>query len=482
MTAPPTITPGGARGQRGQIVLRALLLVLAAGLLLFAGGRQRWRWDLSEGARNSLSPRTVELLRALPEAPSITLYLPDREPERARCAALFGACQAERPGLRWTVVDPGREPARALAAGVQSSGTVVVRVGEREERYSIERAATGDYPVVEAPLAQSFMALARGTAPRLVLVQGPGLRALQGPEGLAGLASLCEGAGWSVTPWWPLAERAPVPPPELLLLPGPHLALPPALLDALVTQLDAGAGLLVLLDPAAEMADSSRDAGLGPLLAARGIHPGPGFVVDLSEENIALDRGFEVPVVLRYAPHPATRDFLDRPEPTCFPLARALDLDADVPVPPVPLLLTGDRCFEETGPLDGTAHRDEGVDRPGPFVLAAASDSSATGGGPLLVVGDSHFVTAAQLDWYGNGRFLLDALSWLGRERLRPGLVRAPREARVLTLTRGGRRAYTLLSLLALPLALLAVWPLRLAAARARRRGTQGVANSGGAS
>ena len=32
------------------------------------------------------------------------------------------------------------------------------------------------------------------------------------------------------------------------------------------------------------------------------------------------------------------------------------------------------------------------------------------------------------------------------------------------------------------PLALLAVWPLRLAAARARRRGTQGVANSGGAS
>jgi hypothetical protein len=49
-------------------------------------------------------------------------------------------------------------------------------------------------------------------------------------------------------------------------------------------------------------------------------------------------------------------------------------------------------------------------------------------------------------------------------------------------ITRGGRRVYALLSLLILPLALLAAWPLRLLAARARRRGRPAGANSGGAS
>ena len=60
MTAPPTTTPGGARGQRGQIVLRALLLVVAAGLLLF---------ELLTGQPYLDAARDVDLVRIAEEPP-----------------------------------------------------------------------------------------------------------------------------------------------------------------------------------------------------------------------------------------------------------------------------------------------------------------------------------------------------------------------------------------------------------------------------
>lgn len=456
------------RSARAQLWLRSLTLLVAAGLLLYLGGRHRWRLDLSEGKRYSLEARTVEVLAALPGPPRITLFLPDREPERSRAAALLGACQALRPGLSWSFIDPGREPARALAAGVKEPGELLIELDGASERLLAERSETGDFVLDERALARAFLALARGGGggPRVAVAQAPGLRPLglagqdAGPESLSALAALLAAEGWQVEPWWALSEPAPVPGAGVLLVPGPHLRLPASVLAALERYLAAGGALCVLLDPAAEMADSSHDAGLGPLLAARSVGLGEGFVVDFSEENIALERGFEVPVATRYAAHPVTQSFLSRPEPACFPLARALDLSGEGPGAPSPLLISSDRSFEERGAFDGSAHLDEATDRRGPFVLAAASDSSAQGGGPLLVVGDSHFVTAGHLDWYGNGRLLLGGLGWLARERLGPGI--APPPARLLPITPAGRRLYLLLSLIALPLIVLSAWPLRL--------------------
>ncbi len=469
-----------AASARAQIWVRSLTLLLAAALLLTLGGRQRWRLDLSAGSRHSLEARTAESLAALPGAPRITLFLPDREPERSRAAALLGACQALRPDLSWRFIDPGREPARAMAAGVQEPGELLIELDGASERLLAERSATGDYSLDERALARAFIALGRGEegGRRLAVAQAPGLRPLglagqdAGPESLSALATLLGAEGWQVLPWWALSEPAPAPGAGVLLVPGPHQRLPASVLAALERYLAAGGALCLLIDPAAEMADSSRDAGLGPLLATRGIALGEGFIVDFSEENIALDRGFEIPVATRYAAHPATRGFLTRPEPSCFPLARALDLSGEGPGAPGPLLISGERSFEERGPFDGSAHLDEATDRRGPFVLAAASDSSAQGGGPLLVVGDSHFISAAHLDWYGNGRLLLGGLGWLAQERVAPGAALPP--ARLLPITPSGRRLYLLLSLVALPLIVLSAWPLRLWWSRRRGLGEGG--------
>lgn len=464
-----------ARSQRLQILLRALALLVATGLLLFIGGRHRWRHDFSRGARHSLSVETVRVLSTLPEAPAISLFIPDREPERGRVAALLGACRAHRPGLAWEIVDPGREPARALTEGVQEPGAIIIEMGDARERFDLERTEAGEFVLSELDLTRGFLALARGGGALVRVVQGPGIPPLEGRGSYSAMRAILTSEGHRVEGWWPLRQDGARVPgdTEVLILPGPHLRLPPALLAGLEKHLAAGGGLFLMLDPAAEMADSSVDAGLGDLLQARGIRPGDGFVVDLGEENINLGKGFEVPVVSRYAPHPATRRLTQRPAPTCFPLARALDPVEGHPLPPRGLLLTDPRSFEERGVFDGNAHLDEDVDRKGPFVLAAASDSSAGGGGPLLVVGDSHFASNGQIDWYGNAQLLLGGVAWLGREGLRPELGLPPPPARLLPITREGRRIYALLSLVILPLVVLLVWPLRVLLSRRRRAVTE---------
>jgi len=455
-----------------QSGLRAAVLLGIGALLVFLAGRHPWRWDLSPQKTNSLSEQTLSILDAVDGPLHVTLFLPDREPERSRATALLGAFAAGRPGFSWELVDPGQHPRRALAAGISEPGTVLLERGERRESFVAAVDAQGVYGFREQDLARAVLAVSRERKARVLVAQGPGLLSLDDAAGLATMKALLEFDDYEVEAWHPLtlrggrvSEGA-----DVVILAGPHRRLPPPVLNSLQIYLEAGGALLVLLDPRGEMADSSAAAGLEGLLRARGIRPAPGFVVDLGEENINLGKGFEVPVIARFGPHPVTLPFLKRPELVCLPLARALDLSEDAAPRPQALAVSSPKSFEERGDWGGHVHFDENTDRGGPLVLAAASDSSAAGGGPLLVVGDSHFVTGAHIDWRGNADFLLNAVAWLSREsqRLAP---RPPRhDSTLLRIDRRGRRLYLLFSLVLLPLAVLAPWPLRRLWARRRRR------------
>jgi ABC-type uncharacterized transport system involved in gliding motility auxiliary subunit len=257
--------------------------------------------------------------------------------------------------------------------------------------------------------------------------------------------------------------------PDLIILPGPHKLLPERFLETLDAFMTEGGALLLLLDPQAEMADTSLAAGLEELLARHGLSVSEGFIVDMGEENIQLGKGFEVPVVSRYAQHPLTRAYQRSPELTAFPLARSLRaLDGGSARP---LALSSQESFEERGPFDGHVHFDQAVDVGGPFVLAAAADSSGEGGGPLVVIGDSHFVTGEHIDWEGNANFLLRSVAWLCGQGRRLDPAHPRHEAALLRLDRADRRLYLAFNLFVLPLLVLILWPLRLLWRRRRRSG-----------
>jgi len=446
-------------------LLRVAALLVLAVAVVFLAGRHRLRRDFSPGRVHTLLPQAEAVLDSLRSPLSVTLFLPDREPERGRAAALLGAAAAGRPRVSWELVDPGQHPRRALAAGIREPGSVLVEHDGRREVYVAERDAAGGYVLDEVALTRALRRVARARQLVVRVVQGPGLLSLDSGEGLAPLMLVLEAEGYDVSAWRAVDEgRGAVPDStDLVVLAGPRRGLPAPLIAGLEAWLDGGGALLLLLDPDVEMVDGAAAANLAPLLAARGIRPDPGFVIDLGEANINMDKGFEVPVVSRYAPHPVTRPFLRLPALTAFPLARPFTVDSLA----APLLYSSPRSFEELGPLTEHVHFDEGSERGGPFVLAAASEA---GGCRLLVVGDSHFVRYDQIDWQGNRDLLLNAAAWLVGERDAITARERPAGAGLLRMGRGARRVYGAVILALLPGLLLALWPLRRLLARRRPR------------
>jgi ABC-type uncharacterized transport system involved in gliding motility auxiliary subunit len=218
------------------------------------------------------------------------------------------------------------------------------------------------------------------------------------------------------------------------------------------------------------MADGSAAAGLDGLLSARGIRPLGGYVVDLGDANRNLGKGLDIPVAAAYGEHPVTLPFLNKPLPCCFPLARAFELTNEQALP---LVLSGKESYLETSPPGAHAHFDAATEKGGPLVMAAASDRGPRGG-DLVVIGDSDFVFAANLDWQGNADLFLQAAAHLSRPARGLAPVGRP-PSELLYLDRGARRLYLALTVIALPGALMALWPLRRLLAR--RRSTAGGAS-----
>jgi ABC-type uncharacterized transport system involved in gliding motility auxiliary subunit len=303
-----------------------------------------------------------------------------------------------------------------------------------------------------------------------VVVQGAGFRSLAPGGKFSTLTKRLEFNNYEVIPW--RAVNAPggqVPAgTDLLIVPGPHRRLPPSVIAGFSDHLTAGGSLLILLDPRSEMADSSDAAGLIDLLAGRGIGTDSGFIVDLSDRNVNLDKGFEVPVVDQFSPHPMTRRLSRRSELVCLPMARGFSFLGDVEPAPLILAVSSAESFSERGALDGHLHFDRGVDKKGPLVMAVLSESGAGGGGSLMVIGDSHFVSNEHIDWNGNADFLLAAVDWLGDNRDGVESGKPVIEQTLLAITRQGRRLYFVVSLLVLPLLTFIFWPLRILYQRRR--------------
>jgi hypothetical protein len=177
-----------------------------------------------------------------------------------------------------------------------------------------------------------------------------------------------------------------------------------------------------------------------------------------------------VPIVSRYGQHALTSVYERSPELTCFPLARPLLPLEGIQPPPVALAFSYPSSFEERGPFDGNAHFDEGEDMRGPLVLAAISDSSAAGGGPLLVIGDSHFATGPHIDWQGNANLIANCLAYLSKQTHRIAPRPARERATLLRIERSDRLLIGWVTLGILPLLAFLAWPLRLAIRRSRAR------------
>ncbi|MCP4546479.1 MAG: hypothetical protein GY835_08455 [bacterium] len=459
---------------RLQIWLRALVWVLLGSMLVFMTGRYSLRGDFSHGRINSLSEQTGLILDALEKPLQITLYFPDREPELERVNTLLEAFKAGHGGVAWELVDPGRYPRAALADGVSEPGVVVLRYGDKRQQYLAGHAPDGSYLLDQEELAGAIHEIILDRKATIRVMQGPGFRPWHAMQGFSSLKQILDMNHYNTQIWAPLkSPMASVPSDtDLLIIPGPHMTLPDILVDGITDFLADGGPVLLLLDPAVEMGDSSLAAGLEPLLTSRHIGLTRGFVVELGEANRNHGISLEIPVVAGFGRHEVCEAWLRRSDQICLPMVRSLRYTGEGEPIPEPLAFSSDKSFVEMGGLSGQVSFDQGQDVPGPHALAVLSTDDSATGGPLLVIGDSNFATNANIDWEGNADFAVDAIAWLIRDgrRVPPSVWTGRNE--LLEITRTGRRLYLLFSLALMPL-LTFLWPLGLWLNR-RRNSTGG--------
>ncbi|MDY1549639.1 GldG family protein [Luteibacter sahnii] len=424
------------------------VLLAITGGLGFLSSRHTWTADWTHGARASLAPESVAVLRALPGPVAVVGYLSPTGPLREQVAAIVERYTRAKPDLALSFVDPDLDPAASRQLGISGDGALLVRYRGREERV--------ESPVNERNLSNALERLARGGDRLVAFVTGDGERQADGRAN-ADLGVFMSQLGKRGIRTVPLnfSQTQGVPDhTDLVVLASPLAALPARSVQALVDYLHDGGNLLWLTEP------SNDDLGTAPLADALGIRVLPGVLVDGQGSTLNVQDP-RIVVLGAYPFHAITRGFRDT---TLFPQVAALAQVSAHDWAVVPFLRSGERSWTAFGGIDNdqpstVAFHPENGELKGPldfgFALNRLSPSPAKSEQRAVVIGDGDFLSNTYLGNGGNRALGERVFDWLLGDDVLVDLPSRGAPDRVIALSQDGLNALTAAFLIAIPLALI---------------------------
>jgi len=461
-----------------------LAILVGLGILALVnwlGARHYRRFDWTSAGLYTLSPKSAEVMKALTKPVSATVFLTEGSPLYAETQELLKRYQAASPLLTVETLNPERNPARAQAFLKEMGDirlSVVFRSGEKRKvvpvdalaEWDFSRAEMGGEPALkgfkgEQEFTAAILSVTQSRSPKVVFTTGHGERPLSGrlSEGFERAADLLKQDNCAVEEWDSLADQKVPDGTDLVVLAGPRAAFTFPETDALLAFLRNGGRALLLLDPEFAPGAGNRlvDLGLGPVLEAYGIRLGDDIVVD--PRNALPLMGPETVVSRSFRSHPVTK--LLQGLPVVFPVIRSVGAVEPAPkdVSVTVLAETSAEGWGETNlaDLETRVAKDE-KDVAGPVPLAVAAESATEKKARLVVVGDADFASSGGIANAANLYLLSSAVNWLLE---RESLISIPPKSTdqvSVSLSRGDVGRITLLVLLVLPIAAialgLAVW------------------------
>ncbi len=422
------ITPKTRWQYRLQSGLFLVLFLTVIGLLAWISHQYDREWDWTANGRNTLSPASVELLKRIPEPVTIVAVArnTDLAPTRRRIEELVARYRAVKPDIKLEFIDPDTEPDKVRQLQVSVDGELIISYGNRSEH--VTRPS-------EETITNTLQRLLRSGERKLVFLQGHGERK---PDGRANhdygsFLRHLESKGIKATAL-NLNETPEIPDDTaVLVIAGPQTDYLPGEVKKITEYVEKGGNLLWLHDPGPLH-------GLDALAKALRIEFVKGLIVDPTTQMLGIpDPSFVV--VTRYGDHPITRDFRYMtiyPKATGIRFLSEANKDADRPWQYSQFLLTVERSWAETGPLQGAIRFDGGDETPGPLTvgialnrtLADENDTDAkktvTPDDPVtdeprpeqrvVVIGDGDFLSNAFLGNQGNQDMGFNIVNWLSHD------------------------------------------------------------------
>ncbi|MEM9174633.1 MAG: DUF4350 domain-containing protein [Myxococcota bacterium] len=429
---------GGRRaGKYGtSAIVGTVLGIVILGLFGFLSSRYHHRFDVSEAGVHTLSPQTTELLASLEENVTLTGFFNAlQSPEPAALLDRY-AFASDRVSVRY--VDPNDDPllVEELGLDVEALSRGVIHIAlDSGEQTSLSEFSAANF---EPDVTNALVKLVRSAGKKVYFLVGHNERPIAGEAEGETFAVAAESYGraaaalanetYAVESLLLTSLDAVPDDASAVVAAGPTRPYLPHELAALEAYVAQGGGLFVAIDPRAQ-------TNLYDLASGWGVRFGDDAIID---RQAALFGQATAPITDDYDPaHPITERF---DEPTLFPMARSLALDADAAGLGV-LVRTGEASWAERS-LDasretGRVEFDE-LDVPGPVPIAVVGTpggadpdgaEAAASSGRIVVLGDSDFASNQYLDTLRNKDLFVNAINWLAgdvaRITVRPNVSRA---------------------------------------------------------
>jgi len=438
----------------------AFLWVVALALAGVLSTRHDLRVDLSYGARRSLSPETVRLLKKLDRPVHALAFYEDDPTARGQVRLLLERYRQQSPEFSYEFVDLDRHPELAEKYGVSLNRTLVLTSGDLKLRVR---------DLGESRLSGALLRLISHDTPRILFLTGHGEASIENRSG-GGLSKLAESLrqqNFQVDTFdLPGSDSIPSDA-DLVILAAPSGEIRAKERDVLNRYILHGGSLFALLEP---LGSATADT----LVAEYGVQPDLDFVIDQSSQQKNATNGASNRIAMARSANPDFEGTLGFNHVTLYPIARSL---SSVQPPPPGVKITrivetakeawGETTLTQLG--DPSATFDAGTDLAGPLSLGYAvevnlrlfkldwrnrsqgleqnlmdmqpgdfdpGDTLTVGNEKvvqrpqsktrIVVMGDVDFVNNANLLAWGNGDLFLDLTLWLSEKENRIAIGPGP--------------------------------------------------------
>ncbi len=429
------------------------IVIVVAALVManYLANRYNKSFDSTANKQFSLSDQTVKIVKNLKQDVTVSYF--DRQSNFSGAGGakdLLDRYSAISTKLHVNYIDPVRKPEVAKAAGIRTTGVIIVETaGRRQEAKGL----------TEEDVTGAVIRAVKGNERNVCVVQGTGEHNLTDSEGsgFSIVKELLERNNYKTQALNLLQKPEIAKECTVLLVGGPKLDYVEPVVTAIKAYVEGGGRALFALDPPLQLRGEATGENqlLASQLSAWGITPDKDLVVDLNPVNRLFGFSAAVVLITQYESQAIVRELKD--EATAFPLSRSLDAKNVGKSTVEKMFQTSQDSFGTPNLNSPSVNANDPKNKKGPLTLGAAgtyNNGQPGNNGRFVVVGSSSWLQNNILGSrnFGNRDLFLNTMNWLSSDEDLISIRPKEPEDRRLTLTVRQMRLLFYLSVIALPL------------------------------
>lgn len=389
------------------MALSILGILIIVNYLVFTNNKT---WDLTQDKQNTLSQETVNLIKSLPQKVTAEAFFTSQTNSDSARKTLNQYKSISSGNFDYSFIDPIKNPVAAQNARITSDGTVVLRMGDRQEPVQF---------ISEQEIDTALIKLINPQSRSVYFLTGHGEHDIASSDqsnGLSTLKTSLESKNYTIASLNLLLDNKIPDNATVIVIDGPKKPLSQTEVDLIKAFVDKGKGLIVLQDSPAQTTFGNEPDPLAEYLSADwGLVLNQDLVVDLTSSSASVAIGDPS----TYGSNPITQKLSGLV--TVFPVARSITASSISGVTQTELIQTSSQSWGEVNLTDiqnSPAKYDKGQDFPGPLAIAYSAENTAKQS-RLVLFGDADFSVNGNLNAYGNGDLLINSIDWTsGQENL----------------------------------------------------------------